>query len=290
MASASTSLASKQASDKLSCRRTWMTTASGTREIPLPRQSVWQALTVLAPYCPVCDVSYIFSDGTDEEGSATMGKGTRFVCVAGRLDGAPPPQGAVKGEVVEWVPQRRIETRLELTSERWHTRIELADAEEGSTGVTVTVTHEPGRGSRLLRAVRRRSMQRTVQRTVHSELAKLPDHMQQVAEDRSPSLPKERRLSSIEHEAAGRVLHLRGEVDAAVVQQLELQRQLEELAVVAIDVRELTYIDSTAFAPLLRWAQRASRAGRRAVVRGANQDFDDTLGVMGMTAVFVRER
>jgi hypothetical protein len=65
----------------------------------------------MTSYCPVCDVSYVFSDGAGQQAGALMGLGTRFVCVQGRLDGAPPPQGAVTGEVVDWVAQECIGTR-----------------------------------------------------------------------------------------------------------------------------------------------------------------------------------
>lgn len=251
---------------------------------------MWEALTALTPYCTVCDVSYVFSGSADVGTSARMHEGMRFICAPGRLDGASPPQGAAAGVIVDWVAQRRIGTQLDVASERWRTGIELTDAGEGSTRVTVTVTRESGRGNRLVRARQRRALQRTVQQTVDSELAKLPEHVHQATEESNGSPPLEQRASSFEREATGRVLHLRGEVDAPTVSGLQLRRQLEELEVVAIDVRELTYIDSSAFAPLLRWAQRTTRAGRRAVIRGANPGFDDTLGVMGLTSAFVRQR
>ena len=266
-----------------------MTTASGTREVPFARQSVWRALTAQTPYCPVCDVSYVFSEGAGDEANATMGKGTKFVCVRGRLDGGPPPQNAVSGEIVEWVARRRIGTRLDLAPESWQTRIELTDAERGSTQVTVTVTHEPKGGNRLLHRMQRKAMQRMVQRTVDSELAKLPEHISQMTEDRSAATPVERASSALEREGDHWVIHLRGEVDAPAVRRLQLQRCLEEQPVLAIDVHELTYIDSTAFPPLLRWAQRRSRAGDRPIIRGVNQYFDEMLAVMGLTSVFLRE-
>lgn len=262
-----------------------MATASGTREVPFARQSVWQALTAITPYCPVCDVSYVFSGDVGEGANAPMGQGTRFVCVSGRLDGGPPPTDAVAGEVVEWVVQERIGTRLELASESWHTRIELTDTRRDSTQVTVTVTRDPKGGSRLLHVLQRRGMQRLVQQTVDSELAKLPEHVDRLSEDRRVRIPLEQGSSSVEQEEIGRVLHLRGEVDARTVKQL--QGRLETLTVDAIDVRELAYIDSTAFPPLLRWARRVSRAGGRAVVRGDNQYFDEMLAVMGLTSVFI---
>jgi hypothetical protein len=150
-----------------------MTTASGTREVPHPREEVWRALAVLETYCAVCDVSYVVS--------GVAGKGASFVCVPGRLDGRAPAAGAPRGEIVDWEPLRLVATRLELTPETWTTRIELTDAGEGATRVTVTVTHEPRTGSRLVRRLQRPGMQRLVRRTVDGELDKLPAHIAQVA-------------------------------------------------------------------------------------------------------------
>jgi hypothetical protein len=138
---------------------------------------VWRALAVLEPYCAVCDVSYVV------DGGAAGGAGTRFACVPGRLDGGRPPATAPRGEIVEWEPTRLVTTRLELTPEVWTTRIELAPADGGGTRVTVTLTHEPKGGSRLVQRVQRGSMQRLVQRTVDDELAKLPAHIAQLAAD-----------------------------------------------------------------------------------------------------------
>jgi uncharacterized protein YndB with AHSA1/START domain len=150
-----------------------MTTASGTREVPHPREEVWRALAVLEPYCAVCDVSYVV-DGT-------AGKGASFVCVPGRLDdGRTPGETAPRGEIVEWDPPRLVESRLELTPETWTTRIELAEAGERATRVTVTVSHEPRGGSRLVHRVQRNALRRLVERTVEGELDKLPAHIAQV--------------------------------------------------------------------------------------------------------------
>lgn len=264
-----------------------MTTASGTREVPFARPHVWRALTALTSYCPVCDVSYIFSETPDDDSAATIGQGTRFICVPGRLDGVPPPN-AVSGEIVEWVAQRSIGTRLELTREIWQTRIELADAERSSTRVTVTVTQEPKGGNRLLHVLQQKATRRMVQRTVDSELAQLPDHITGVIEDYSGSVVVGRGSISVEQEDDGWVLHLRGHVDSSAVSRLELRRRLEELTVVTIDVRELTYLDSTAVPFLLRWSRRSSQAGRRAVIRGVNPAFDEMLGVMGLASTFPR--
>jgi hypothetical protein len=137
---------------------------------------VWRALAVLEPYCTVCDVSYVVDGGVDAGG----GCGTRFACVPGRLDGGRLPETAPRGEIVEWEPSRLVTTRLELTPEVWTTRIELTDAERGGTRVTVTLTHEPRGGSRLVQRIQQAGMRRLVQQTVDGELAKLPAHVAQL--------------------------------------------------------------------------------------------------------------
>ena len=147
------------------------TSASGVREVPQPRAEVWRALAVLEPYCAVCDVSYVV--GAD----AVPGVGTTFVCAPGRLDGQPAPAGAPQGEIVDWVPPRLVTTRLVLTPETWTTRIELADTDSGGTRVTMTITHEPTGGGRVVRRLQRGGVRRLVQRTVDAELDKVPAHV-----------------------------------------------------------------------------------------------------------------
>jgi hypothetical protein len=151
-----------------------VTTASGTRVLPHPRGEVWQALAVLEPYCAVCDVSYVVGEGR-------IGKGTEFVCAPGRLDGAEPPAGAPRGQILEWTPRKLVATRLVLTTETWTTRIELADAAGGGTRVTMTVALESDGGNRIVRRIQRSAAQRMVQETVDAELAKIPDHVDQAA-------------------------------------------------------------------------------------------------------------
>jgi hypothetical protein len=148
-----------------------VTTASGVREVPQTRADVWRALAVLEPYCAVCDVSYVIADA----GSPRVG--TTFVCAPGRLDGAPPAPGAPQGEIVDWQPKRLVTTRLVLTPETWTTRIELADTETGGTRVSMTITHEPTAGGRVVRRLQRGALRRLVQRTVDAELDKVPAHV-----------------------------------------------------------------------------------------------------------------
>jgi hypothetical protein len=151
-----------------------LTTATGSCDIPQPRAQVWRALAVLEPYCSVCDVSYVLG-----EGPGAPGVGTTFVCAPGRLDGAPAA-GAPQGEIVEWDPPRLVATRLRLTPETWTTRIELAGAGDGGTRVSITITHEPTGGSRVVRRLQRGALRRLVQRTVDAELAKVPAHVERV--------------------------------------------------------------------------------------------------------------
>src|SRR5687767_3594086 len=149
-----------------------VTQATGVRDVPQSRDEVWRALAVLEPYCAVCDVSYLVGDG-----AGGPGVGTTFVCAPGRLDGAPPKPGAPRGEIVDWAPPRLVTTRLELTPETWTTRIELADTDSGGTRVTMTITHEPTGGGRLVRRLQRTALRRLVQRTVDAELDKVPAHV-----------------------------------------------------------------------------------------------------------------
>ena len=136
-----------------------MTTASGVREVPQPRAEVWRALAVLEPYCAVCDVSYVVA------GAGRARDDVRLRARPARRRSARRP-AAPQGEIVDWQPQRLVTTRLVLTPETWTTRIELADADGGGTRVTMTVTHEPRGGSRVVRRLQRGALQRLVQRTV----------------------------------------------------------------------------------------------------------------------------
>jgi hypothetical protein len=150
------------------------TSATGSLDVPQSRAQVWRALAVLEPYCSVCDVSYVLG-----EDAGSPGVGTTFVCTPGRLDG-PPAAGAPQGEIVEWDPPRLVATRLRLTPETWTTRIELSGAGSG-TRVSMTITHEPNGGSRVVRRLQRGALRRLVQRTVDAELAKVPAHVERIA-------------------------------------------------------------------------------------------------------------
>jgi hypothetical protein len=145
--------------------------ATGTRELPEPPARVWEALAVLRPYCPVCDVSYVVTGS---------GRGSTFVCVPGRLDGEAAPARGTRGEIVEWTPPHQVTTRLERAGEVWTTRLELAGTPGGGTQVAVTLRCDPT-GSALVGLVQRRSLQRMVERMLRAELDRLPDHVAQLA-------------------------------------------------------------------------------------------------------------
>jgi hypothetical protein len=151
------------------------TSASGVREVPQARAEVWRALAVLEPYCAVCDVSYLVT-----EVAGGPGVGTTFVCSPGRIEGARPRAGAPRGEIVAWEEPTVVATRLELTPETWTTRIELTETDAGGTLVTMTITHEPTGGSRVVRRLQRGALRRLVQRTVDAELDKVPAHVARV--------------------------------------------------------------------------------------------------------------
>ena len=162
----------------------WLTVVEDARRVPFSRSRVWRALAVLQPYCAVCDVSYVV------DGPCTK-QGTEFICVPGHLDVQPPPAGAPRGRIVEWKPEHRVATRLELTPEVWVTTIELADAPEGGTDVSITLTHEPLTGGLLQRRRQRKAVRKVAQSTLESELAKVADHVHQAERplDSTDALP-----------------------------------------------------------------------------------------------------
>jgi uncharacterized protein YndB with AHSA1/START domain len=145
--------------------------ATGSRELPEPPERVWEALAVLRPYCAVCDVSYVVTGS---------GRGATFVCVPGRVDGAGPPTRGTHGAILEWAPPRRVTTRLERAGEVWTTELQLTATPTGGTAVAVSLRCDPA-GGRLVRGVQRRALQRLVQRTLSGELARLSDHVAQLA-------------------------------------------------------------------------------------------------------------
>lgn len=144
--------------------------AVGSRELPQEPRRVWEAVAVLQPYCAVCDVSYRVSG---------RGRGATFACLPGRADEQVDASAGTRGEIEEWRPPRRVTTRLERGGETWTTRLELTGTRSGGTLVTMSVRCTPA-GSGLVGVLQRRSLQRLVERTLATELDRLPAHLGQV--------------------------------------------------------------------------------------------------------------
>ena len=92
----------------------------------------------------------------------------------------------------------------------------------------------------------------------------------------------------VEHEDAGPVLHLAGDVDEPLVQQMRAAG-LDERELVAVQVAAVGYIDSTGLSMLVRWAQSAARGGRPAVLRSASPRFRKVLDLAGISVLFALE-
>jgi anti-anti-sigma factor len=84
-------------------------------------------------------------------------------------------------------------------------------------------------------------------------------------------------------EADGHVLHLIGDVDAPVLQQFAREHAVDRLRILAVDVGELAYIDSTGLSFLVRWAQAARVEGRPARIRRATHRFQRVVELSGLT-------
>ena len=82
-------------------------------------------------------------------------------------------------------------------------------------------------------------------------------------------------------------MYLIGDVDRPVVARAEKEHTLDGLEIVAVDVAELSYIDSTGLSFLVRWALDASMHDRPAEVRRTTHRFDRVLELAGLTSLFV---
>ncbi|MGY1633720.1 STAS domain-containing protein [Geodermatophilus sp. SYSU D01186] len=90
----------------------------------------------------------------------------------------------------------------------------------------------------------------------------------------------------MQDETGGQVLHVTGDMDAAVLQQFTHQNALDRLRILAVDVGELGYIDSTGLSFLVRWAETARADGRPAQIRRATHRFGRVLELSGLTPLF----
>ena len=92
----------------------------------------------------------------------------------------------------------------------------------------------------------------------------------------------------VEHEDAGPVLHLVGDVDEPLVQQVRAAG-LDERELVAVQVGSVGYIDSAGLTMLVRWARSAAGEGRPAVLRSASPRFRKVLDLAGISVLFTHE-
>ncbi len=93
----------------------------------------------------------------------------------------------------------------------------------------------------------------------------------------------------VEEAADGAVLHLRGDVDAPLVDGWRSMHADPGADFVAVDVSELAYIDSSGLSFLVRWAEEVAAAGRPAVVRRPTSRFRQVLDVAGLSDLFLQE-
>ena len=91
---------------------------------------------------------------------------------------------------------------------------------------------------------------------------------------------------TVHDEAGGQVLQLTGDLDAPVLQQFTRDHPMDRLRILAVDVGELGYIDSTGLSFLARWAQAARADGSPAQIRRATPRFGRVLELSGLTPVF----
>jgi anti-anti-sigma factor len=94
---------------------------------------------------------------------------------------------------------------------------------------------------------------------------------------------------TVKNDPDGPVLHMCGDVDAPVVQQYEDESSVDRATIVAVDVSEMAYIDSTGLSFLVRWAKDQSSVGRPAVIRNATPRFEQVLYIAGISSLFARE-
>ncbi|WP_448624009.1 STAS domain-containing protein [Geodermatophilus sp. URMC 64] len=93
----------------------------------------------------------------------------------------------------------------------------------------------------------------------------------------------------VKAEPDGVVLHMQGEIDALAMDRWRNSTHDEAPKVIAVDVGAMTYIDSTGLAFLVQWAKDCALEDRPALIRGATARFDQTLELIGLSSMFVRE-
>lgn len=87
-------------------------------------------------------------------------------------------------------------------------------------------------------------------------------------------------------EDRGWVLHLTGEIDAAVVQEFERSVSWTAPPVVAVDASAVTFMSSSAVALLVRHTQGQRQAGRPPALRQPSRAARSVLWITGADALF----
>ena len=98
--------------------------------------------------------------------------------------------------------------------------------------------------------------------------------------ERGPALPGS---ITVESEGDRRILHLRGDIDSAVVAHFAKQQGRELPPIDAIDAGAVTFLSSTGVAVLVRFAEEAVAAGRNPpALRSASRVTTRVLDLAGL--------
>ena len=92
----------------------------------------------------------------------------------------------------------------------------------------------------------------------------------------------------VEYEGDRRVLHLRGDLDCAVVARFRALQGREPVVVDAIDAAEVTFMSSTGVAVMLQCLEASGAAGRSPVLRASSRVVDRVLEMSMIDRLFAR--
>lgn len=91
---------------------------------------------------------------------------------------------------------------------------------------------------------------------------------------------------TVEREGDAWVARLAGEVDAAVVQTFTAGTTGDDVDPAAVDTADVTFIDSSGLALMLRWATRARARGGTAELRRPSDAVLTLLSISGTRSLF----
>lgn len=93
---------------------------------------------------------------------------------------------------------------------------------------------------------------------------------------------------SVDAEDGGSVLRMRGEVDAEVVDQFVAQLGRDLPVAHAIDAGDVSFLDSSSVALMLKFVRRAAQSDETVILRRASSRVERLLEVTGAEALFLR--